>query len=872
MGTVYLARDLKHEREVAVKVLSPELGHLAGSKRFLQEIDVVAHLHHPHILALYDSGESDGVIYFVMPRVEGESLRDRLKREHQLPIEDAIQIARQVAGAMHYAHRRGVIHRDIKPANILLQDGQALLSDFGIALGIREASDERLTTVGVSLGTPAYMSPEQAAGDLKLDARSDVYSLGAVLYEMLAGEPPHTGSALTVIARAISDPVIPVRRLRDTVSPHVESALQKALAKLPADRFQSAAEFARALGDSSITGSDSYPSAAQGWRRLAAGKNWRYAALAAWAFAATAVAIASLRRDTSSERSVPVRRWSVLLPDSAPLAFVGSAPLGTGRPSLTISPDGNRLVYVARHGATTALYLREMDKVAASPLAGTSGAYHPIFSPDGRWVAFFTGTALKKIAIADGRIVTLAQIGEPLGASWTNDGRLLVAAREGMQPGWVPATGGRLQLVEPRPETWWRFPQVLPDGKWVLHSGNDGALYLSELASGKAFAITREGVTPRAATDESRLIFGRRPLYVSTGHIVYMSAADGALVAIPFDADGRRVLGPPMPVLEGIRQEAETGAGQFAITDDGTLVYASGNNAGISALVWVDARGRLDSLPFPRAEYGAFDLSRDGKRIVIRVVPPSGKGELRVLDLERGSQERMQTRGIPTFYPRWTADSRQIVYGEFASNGNEVGLVLRQAPSAIGRADTLARAAIATDVSPDGRQFAAVEWQGQIGISLVPMGNPSGDAVRIIPRHAGFASFSPDGKWLAYSDAVESEVYVYNIEQRRVEQQISIDGGEEPLWSGTGDRIVYRNRRRWMEARVTTRNGFSSARPRVMFEGQFLNVPGWSHAVSPDGRRQLLLLGPPEETTTQLMAIQNWFGELRRLAPPVTRD
>jgi serine/threonine protein kinase/tetratricopeptide (TPR) repeat protein len=248
MATVYLARDLKHDRDVALKVLLPELASVLGADRFLQEIRISARLDHPHILTLIDSGDSDGVVWYVLPYVRGETLRARLIREKQLSIEETLRIAAQVAGALDYAHRQGVIHRDIKPENILLHEGEAVVADFGIALAVREAGGERLTQTGLSLGTPQYMSPEQATGDGALDARTDVYSLGAMVYEMLAGEPPITGpTAHAVIAKLLTERPTRLRTVRDTVPLSLDTAVAKALAKVPADRFASAGEFLAAL-------------------------------------------------------------------------------------------------------------------------------------------------------------------------------------------------------------------------------------------------------------------------------------------------------------------------------------------------------------------------------------------------------------------------------------------------------------------------------------------------------------------------------------------------------------------------------------------------------------------------------------------------
>ena len=253
MATVYLVRDLKHDRLVALKVLHAELAATLGPDRFLREIRLTARLDHPHILPVHDSGEAQGLLWYTMPYVEGESLRDRLRREVQLPLEDAVRIAREIAEALDYAHRHGVVHRDVKPENVLLADAHARVADFGVARALESAGGGQLTETGFTVGTPAYMSPEQAAG-AAVDARTDVYSLGCVLYEMLAGEAPYSGpTAQAILAKRFSDPVPSVRRVREAVPEPLEGTVMKALAKIPADRFQTAAEFAQALATSHQT-------------------------------------------------------------------------------------------------------------------------------------------------------------------------------------------------------------------------------------------------------------------------------------------------------------------------------------------------------------------------------------------------------------------------------------------------------------------------------------------------------------------------------------------------------------------------------------------------------------------------------------------
>ncbi|HKV70365.1 MAG TPA: serine/threonine-protein kinase, partial [Gemmatimonadales bacterium] len=248
MATVHLARDVRHDRRVAIKVLRAELAAVLGMDRFLQEIRVAAQLTHPHIVALYDSGEADGVLYYVMPSLEGESLRAHIERDGRMVVGRAVEIARSVAAALDYAHRKGIVHRDIKPENILLHEGQPMVLDFGIALAVTQAGGNRLTEPGIALGTPAYMSPEQAVGDPDVDHRADIYALGCVLFEMLAGEPPFTAPNVQgLIAKIVADPPTRLARRRPDVPAHVEQAVHRAIAKTPADRFDSAGAFAAAL-------------------------------------------------------------------------------------------------------------------------------------------------------------------------------------------------------------------------------------------------------------------------------------------------------------------------------------------------------------------------------------------------------------------------------------------------------------------------------------------------------------------------------------------------------------------------------------------------------------------------------------------------
>jgi serine/threonine-protein kinase len=339
MATVYLADDVKHDRKVALKVLRPELAAVIGAERFLQEIKVTANLQHPHILPLHDSGDADGFLFYVMPYVEGETLRDKLHREKQLGIDEAVDITKAVAAALDYAHRHDVIHRDIKPENVLIHDGQALVADFGIALAVSQAGGTRLTETGLSVGTPHYMSPEQAMGDRELDARSDVYSLGAMLYEMLAGDPPYTGStAQAIVAKVITEKAPPVTTHRDTVPTHVAASISKALSKLPADRFTSAADFAAALTNPAFALPTTAALHAPADLTVARRAQW---ARFAWPAAAAVLASLTLWGWLRPESPTPVTRYGLALPPDQPLTDVF-------HPTFAIAPDGSWIVYVRR--------------------------------------------------------------------------------------------------------------------------------------------------------------------------------------------------------------------------------------------------------------------------------------------------------------------------------------------------------------------------------------------------------------------------------------------------------------------------------------------------------------------------------------------
>jgi len=498
MATVYLAHDLKHDRPVAVKVLRPELAAVLGAERFIQEIKTTANLQHPHILPLFDSGEADGFLYYVMPFIDGETLRDKLNRETQLGIDEAVKITTEVADALDYAHRNNVIHRDIKPENILLHDGRPMVADFGIALAVSAAAGGRMTETGMSLGTPHYMSPEQATAEKDLTNRSDIYSLGCVLYEMLTGEPPHTGaSAQAIVMKIVAEDVQPVTELRKSVPPHVAAATTKALEKLAADRFESAAKFADALGDATFTVATTQAATVAG----AAAPDWRQRFAVPFAALAALLGVMALwgwlRPRVESPR--PIARYSMALPNGETL---------TGSDSrVAISPDGSRLVYIGPSEQGRQLWVRHRDQLHATPVPGTNGAIDPFFSPDGSRVGFRVGTNVwRMVSLGGGPPLTVADTGvEDTGGSWGTDGYLYFDGAAGLGNGLVrvPEGGGAPEAVTvpdtQQGEVSHVWPEALPGRRGVVFTVRRGSqtnfaewdIAVADLATGTHTALVR---------------------------------------------------------------------------------------------------------------------------------------------------------------------------------------------------------------------------------------------------------------------------------------------------------------------------------------------------------------------------------------------
>jgi serine/threonine protein kinase len=611
MATVYLALDTKHDREVALKVLRPELGAVLGADRFLSEIKITARLDHPHILTLIDSGAADGLLYYVLPFVRGESLRDLLNRETQLPVEDAIALTKQVGSALDYAHRHGVIHRDIKPENILIQEGEAILTDFGIALAVKEAGGSRLTETGLSLGTPQYMSPEQATGDRTLGPKSDQYSLAAVLYEMLTGEPPISGAtSQSIIAKLLTEEPTHVRTVRKSVSETLDAAISKALSKSPADRFASIGDFLRALSAST----DAVPtagSASKSNKKLVIG-------VATAAVAAAAAFAAFTMKSDGAPKSAPVA-----LRDRTQLKFSGSviAP--------SMSSDGKQLAYFVRtcptEKCTYAINVQDMGSTEGKKiLDGISAGFGLEWSPDRRNLMMYGtmnnrfGAYLIPVIGGTPRFVSSS------GASFVAGGDSLVVA---------PSS------TDPNPDSTYTF-------KVTSLAGDAGSSFKLPTLGGRGLI----GFSSIPGTDRFLVglnLKGRGLWQIvdrkgnSTSHLVNActcggwAASDAVWLARAGSGDGEAIVRVAIDNLSGkfATKQDTIYNGRFTgfsisadgtqfIVDDGSYEFnsISGLLADIMAKKIDQASVIKSSSAFARA------ISPDGNRLLKRLSVPDGKG------------------------------------------------------------------------------------------------------------------------------------------------------------------------------------------------------------------------------------------------------
>jgi serine/threonine-protein kinase len=840
MATVYLAEDLKHGRKVALKVLKPELAAVLGAERFVQEIKTTAKLQHPHILSLFDSGTAEGFLFYVMPYIQGETLRDKLDRETQLGVDEAVRLAREVADALDYAHRSGVIHRDIKPENILLHDGRPMLADFGIALAVSAAAGGRMTETGLSLGTPYYMSPEQATAEKEITARSDIYSIGSVLFEMLTGNPPYMGaSAQQIIMKIITEPAALVTALRKSVPPNVAAAVAKSLEKLPADRFESAKAFADALGNPEYTNATFMAAAPP--PAPARGRRLSIAAGFALTIAVTAAATwwMSTRRVSDS---VAVHLAFAVTP-SQPLS-------GTVGRNVVLSPDGRLVVYsTADSAGQVRLFARTIDDLRQQPIAGTERALYPFFSPDGRWIGFYDGRQLKKVPTEGGTSTPLAEIGALSGASWAADG---IVISDGGRLALVPSEGGAPAPLARGDSSRGYWPVVLPGGKSAA------------FATASATTDARVAVLDLRTGRRTNLGIHGLPVGVVGGELVVMRG-DGALMAAAFDARAPRVTGNERVVVDET-QRANNSQVKAAVSASGSLAYVSGSN--LRQTVLVDLHGAARPLPIPPSQLNFPRFSPDGRQLLADVLS-GARTDVWIYDVASGAGRRVTTEGTTNNRAVWSPDGTRILFRTDRRGPNQT--LWWQSADGSGGAGELVGSP-ANDVfqgllTPD--RHTVIYRTGSLQGSDIWYRNLAGDTAAKAFAKTPFGEFapslSPDGRWLAYEldEMGSQEVIVRPFPGPGAQYAVSVGGGLTPVWSRDGRRIFYTFGSRVYEATVVTSPIFAVTARRMLFEGPYFLSPGHaSFDVSPDGA-SFVMVRPVAGSGEQIVVIHNWQAELR---------
>ena len=876
MATVYLAEDLKHDRKVALKVLKPELAAVLGAERFVVEIKTTASLSHPHILPLFDSGTADGFLFYVMPFIEGETLRAKLDRETQLGVDEAVRITREVADALDYAHRHGVIHRDIKPENILLHDGRPMVADFGIALAVSAAAGGRMTETGLSLGTPHYMSPEQATAAKDITARSDVYSLGSVLYEMLAGEPPHGGgSAQAIIMRIIADVARPVTELRKSVPPNVAAAVAKALERVPADRFASAREFADALANPSF-----------GAGTLASGRS----------------ATAGPGRRALSVRGVVIVAAVALVLGSAGTRLLwrgGVAPSPTSRlmlefpageeprypnvlatPMLSQLPDGSGLLYLGRGTSAPAqLMLRRWNQISGTRLPYTiDDGCCVALSPQGDSVAYLAAPHALRVAPLGGGIpftVTDSGLNSVTdwggGVDWAEDGRLYASGIDGLIR--VSPHGGPVEMVAPidrkRGDLWYLWPVVLPGAAAALVT----VVPAKDAADPAHFQI---GVADFASGKVDILLQGLRAVYSPTGHLVVVKA-NRNLAAVPFDPASRHLTGRERELPDTVAVPG--GFAELSLARSGTLVYARNVVRSFQAM-WVDRTGNALPVAPDLKAVGMSDpsLSPAGDRLAITMIAVDGKQNIWVRSLNGGSKSRLTFEGVSNNRPAWRPGTGAISFGaDSTATGLGTLLAERNADGSAGRRllDVRERRTMGGGSwSPDGKWLVMrtsnqEAGNGDIlairpGVDTVPRPIVATDAEEFSP------AVSPDGRWLAYSsnESGRREVYVQTFpEAGGARYQVSNAGGITPVWGRNGREIFYIDGASNMVAvPVIPGPTFQTGEAQILFSAAGYELQAYfpQFDVTADGRRFVMVRGD-SDPAVHVVVVFNFLAELKRL-------
>ncbi len=868
MGEVYRAEDTSLKRQVAIKVLPEQFTkdpqRLA---RFEREAQLLASLNHPNIAAIYGLEEAEGVRFLSLELVEGETLAERVAKG-PVPVEEALEVCRQIAEGVEAAHGKGVIHRDLKPANVkVTPEGKVKILDFGLAKAFEDETPvtdisqsptltEEMTRAGVILGTAAYMSPEQAKGK-PVDKRADIFAFGAVLYELLTGRRAFEGETITETIAAVLKSEPDWEALPGATPWRIRELLGDCLTKEASNRLHDIAnvriQIKKALEEPTSASPTGVTGAAQPVQQ-------RWTAVAALVVGA---AIAGLVVWFLVQPSPPGRKLNkFVITPSLPARLANNA-----ASDVAISPDGRHLVYSASgEDGINQLYLRSLDEFVDSPIPGTEFAFGGMFfSPDGESIGFFAPRQLRKVSLAGGSPITIAStFSTARKGGWFGDtiffsGRL--ESGQGLYQ--IPAAGGEPELLAaPNPdegEQKYHYSQILSGGKALLFSiglvGGDVQIA----------ALSLE-------TKESKLVLenARQAHYLPTGHLIYEQGRTGNLMAAPFDPVGVEVVGDSVPVVQGVRQ------GQFKVdyvlSDEGTLVYVPSTSTGglDLTLVWVDREGQEEPLALEPQDYASPRISPDGSRLAI-TINELGGSDVWLYDLEREILTRLTFDPAADHFPVWTPDGQRIVFGSNRAEGGS-GLFWKAADGT-GQVERLATGSnnqTAHSISPDGKRLVFGNAGAPRDLQVLSMeGERTSQPLFQSQFNETRAMISPDGHWIAYEsdESGQSEIYVRPFP--KVEEgkwQISRDGGIEPVWEPRGQELFYRNGGAMMVVGIKTEPTFTPGSPEVLFTGRYTSGIAVNYDISPDGQR-FLMIKADEGQPGQIHVVLNWFEELERLVP-----